>query len=175
MLAYESIPNLPTLFFERASKFKDTPFLWAKSDGRWRPSTWKQVAERVTKFAYGLKQLGVKPGDRVLIVSENRPEWMITDLAIMAIGAVAVPAYTTNTVSNHRHIIQDSGATLAICSLAPLSQRVMQAAEGSDLKTLITMEWPGSLPQGLKLHGWDDVLGMAERAKGITPTALAEE
>ena len=175
MLAYESIPNLPTLFFERASKFKDAPFLWAKLDGRWRPSTWKQVADRVTKFAYGLKQLGVKPGDRVLIVSENRPEWMITDLAIMSIGAVAVPTYTTNTVSNHRHIIQNSGATLAICSLAPLSQSVMQAAEGSDLKTIVTMEWPGPVPQGLKLHGWDDVLGMAERAKDSTPASLVQD
>ncbi|MDF1749087.1 MAG: AMP-dependent synthetase/ligase [Alphaproteobacteria bacterium] len=176
MLAYESIPNLPTLFFERAAHFNDIPFLWAKIDNRWRPSTWKQVADRVAKFAYGLKQLGVKPGDRVLLVAENRPEWMISDLAIMSIGAVAVPAYTTNTVGNHRHIINDSGATLAICSVAELSQRVMQAAAGSDLKTLITMEWPGSLPQGLKLHGWDDVLGMAERAKSkITADALAEE
>ncbi len=175
MLDFDSIPNLPTLFFDQAAKFGDTPFLWAKGETRWTPTTWSQTAERVAKFAHGLKQLGVKPGDRVMLVAENRPEWMISDLAIMAIGAVAVPAYTTNTVENHLHIMKDSGATVAICSLAPLAQKVMQAAGHCDLKTIITMEWPGAVPEGLKLHGWEDLLGTGKRAKDATVQAISAE
>ncbi len=64
----------------------------------------------MSRLARGLAALGIEPGDRVALVSENRPEWVIADLAIMSAGAVTVPAYVTNTVEDHRHILGNSGA-----------------------------------------------------------------
>ncbi len=175
MLDYASIPNLPTMFFDQAARWGDTPFLWAKSDGRWRPTSWAQTAARVAKLAYGLKQVGVKPGDRVMLVAENRPEWMITDLAIMAIGAVAVPAYTTNTVENHIHVMRDSGAKLAVCSTAQLAKPLMEAATRVGVETVVVMEWPGPVPQGMRIYGWEDLLGMGKDQEAATVEAAAEQ
>lgn len=174
MLDYASIPNLPTLFFDQAKRWGDTPFLWAKSDGRWRPTSWAQTAQRVAKLAYGLKQAGVKPGDRVMLVAENRPEWMITDLAIMTLGAVAVPTYTTNTVENHIHVMRDSGAKIAVCSTAQLAKPVMAAATRVGIETVVVMEWPGAVPQGMRIYGWEDLLGMAKGQEEAGVEATAE-
>jgi long-chain acyl-CoA synthetase len=176
MLDYDTIPNLPTLFFDRAAHYGDTSFLWAKDEnGRWKPRSWAQVAGTVAKLAHGLKRIGVQPGDRVFLVSENRPEWMIADLAIMAAGAVCVPAYTTNTVENHKHIIRDSGATFAITSGPPLSRNVLTACDEMELRTIIAMEWPGDAPRDTKIYGWDDVIGMGKDKPEATVAAVSEE
>jgi long-chain acyl-CoA synthetase len=61
-------------------------------------------------LAQGLVQLGFQRGDRIMLVSENRPEWAIADLAIMAAGCITVPTYITNTERDHFHILENSGA-----------------------------------------------------------------
>mgnify|MGYP003326559839 CR=1 FL=1 len=76
---------------------------------------------------------GIGPGDRVGLLSENRLEWLIADIAIMSIGAIAVPAYTTNTSVNHLHIMNDSGARHAIVSTPQLARHVIAAAAEADL------------------------------------------
>ena len=67
------------------------------------------------------------PGDRVLLVAENRPEWAIADLAIMAAGGVTVPAYTTNTTENHTYLLNHSGAAAAVVSTDRLAARLLPA------------------------------------------------
>ena len=93
--------------------------------------------------------------------AENRPEWAIADLAVMAIGAIVVPAYTTNTEDDHHFIIDHSGASVAITSGGMLATRVCLAAErASALKTLITMN-PDFSPLKLtrtKLLDWSQAL-----------------
>ena len=66
--------NLVAMFFEQADNQADKPFLWAKLNGAYEPLQWGQVAKMVAQLARGLIALGVGPGDRVVIVSENRPE-----------------------------------------------------------------------------------------------------
>ncbi len=69
----------------------------AKHGGKYAPLSWAETVQTVSRLARGLIALGVEPGDRVALVSENRPEWAIADLAIMSAGAITVPAYVTNT------------------------------------------------------------------------------
>jgi len=97
--------NLVGLFLDRADAFGDKPFLWAKRDNSWQPLSWNEVAAQVCLLAEHLRALGLSDGDRVVLVSENRPEWCIADLAIMAAGCVTVPAYITNTERDHLHIL----------------------------------------------------------------------
>src|ERR1700735_858368 len=113
---YGACQSLTAMVFDQAEKLGDRPFLWKKSDGQWRPLSWKEVAGAIETFARGLIAAGLKAGDRVLLVSENRPEWLIADVAIMASGGITVPAYTTNTVADHRHLLNNSGARFAIVS-----------------------------------------------------------
>ncbi len=123
----EPFANLVSMFFDQAGKLGDHPFLWAKRDRRWQPLSWREVAARVASFASALRALGLEPGDRVMLVSENRPEWLIADLAIMAAGCVTVPTYTTNTERDHIHILEDSGARAAIVSTAKLAGTLLSA------------------------------------------------
>ncbi|MEK9677248.1 MAG: AMP-binding protein, partial [Rhodospirillaceae bacterium] len=92
--------NLGKMFFSQAETLGNKPFLWAKEDGAYRARSWTETAETVRALARGLRDLGVEKGDRVLLCSENRPEWPIAHLAIMAAGGITVPAYTTNTVND---------------------------------------------------------------------------
>ncbi|HJN23482.1 MAG TPA: long-chain fatty acid--CoA ligase [Rhodospirillales bacterium] len=133
-------PNLVSMFFDQANRFGDAPFLWAKKDGAYRPLSWARVADQVTGLRRGLKSLGVGPGDRVVVVSENRPEWLIADLGIMAVGAITVPAYVTNTIEDHLHVLVDSGAEIAIVSTNRLADRLLPAAEKTtNARTIVTM------------------------------------
>jgi len=100
--------SLTAMFFDQAARLDAKPLLWAKRDGAWRATSWRDAAVQVRALAGGLLALGLTEGDRVLLVSENRPEWALADLAVMAAGGITVPAYTTNTTADHLHLLANS-------------------------------------------------------------------
>ena len=160
---YASWRSLPAMFFEVARRGGARPFLWAKRNGKYRPLSWSDTAAAVTRLARGLAALGIAPGDRVALISENRPEWAVADLAIMSIGAVTVPAYVTNTVEDHRHVLGSSGAKAAIVSTAALAARLLPAAaQVPSVATVIAIEPPGeeagTTAATLDLRSWEAVL-----------------
>ena len=133
--------SLPQMMLELAAARQAKPMLRHWQGGGWRSVTWGEFAHRVAAVAAGLRAAGIGPGERVLLVSENRPEFLIADTALMAIGAVTVPTYTTNTPADHAHILRDSGARVAIVSTAALAAQVRQAAAlAGGLDLLVTME-----------------------------------
>ena len=137
----EAAQSLPALLFTLAVEAPDLPMIGYWRDGDWRKMSRGAFAQKVADAAAGLRRLGVMPGDRVLLVSENRPEFLIADTAIMAIGAVSVPTYTTNTEADHAHILRDSGARAAIVSTAALAARIRSAAgQAAGLDILVAME-----------------------------------
>jgi long-chain acyl-CoA synthetase len=121
----DSARNLVELFLKRADQKGDAPFLGRKTGGQWVTQSWREAAEQVCLLAEALRGLGLADGDRVALVSENRPEWCIADLAIMAAGGITVPTYTTNTRRDHAHILDNSGARAVFVAneklLAPLA------------------------------------------------------
>ena len=137
---YNAAQNLPLLFFAQAERLAAEPFLWRKQEEQWLSQSWREASKAVKVLSRGLRALGVSGGDRVGLVSENRPEWLIADLAIMSAGAVTVPAYTTNTIDDHAHILQDSGAKVVIVSNANLAERVIPAAKIAGVNTVVTIE-----------------------------------
>lgn len=152
--------SLPAMFLEQAARLGPRPFLGHKEGGQWRTRSWSETEEQVLAVAGGLLALGLQPGDRVMLVAENRPEWAIADLAIMAAGGISVPAYTTNTPEDHRHVLENSGARLVIVSTRQLAERVLPAAARSgSAPALISME-PLGLAQspGIELHDWTAVM-----------------
>jgi len=124
----EHFDNLVQMFFTRAAEKGDAPFLWHKSDGAWQPTSWAEAARQVASLAAAFQAMGLRNGDRVMLVSENRPEFCITDLAIMAAGCVTVPTYTTNTERDHQHIIENSGAYAIVVSNLKLAKTLLPAA-----------------------------------------------
>jgi len=179
----EHFPNLITMFFRRAAERADKPFLWAKRAGEWRPTSWNEAARQVAVFAESLIRMGLRPGDRVMLVSENRPEWLIADLGIMAAGCVTVPAYTTNTSRDHGHILGNSGAKAVIVSTQKLAKSLVPAVLfGSECHHIIGIEdiRTGQSVESAIFHQWDelvagagDVPGVARRCESISRDDLA--
>jgi long-chain acyl-CoA synthetase len=153
----ETFPNLVTMFFTRAREQGDAPFLFWKEDGAWKSLSWTETAKRVAALAEALRGLGLQKCDRVLLVSENRPEWAIADLAIMAAGCITVPAYTSNTERDHAHVLNDSGARAAIVSTAALAKTLLPAvARSSECEMVIGLEhMPRERVGNVRLYDWD--------------------
>ncbi|MBC6440069.1 MAG: long-chain fatty acid--CoA ligase [Rhodospirillales bacterium] len=154
---YDNWPNLATMFFEIAHREGDKPFLWAKSDGAYRPWSWDRVDRDVRALSAGLTDLGLKSGDRVVLVAENRPEWVIADLAIIAAGGVTVPAYTTNTEALHEHVLKDSSATLAIVADQQLARRLLPACRSAGVTRVVAIE-EVEAADGVDVVSWSDAL-----------------
>lgn len=157
---FAGFPNLVAMFLDRADARGESPFLWAKHQGQWQPLTWAEAARQVCLMAQSLRALGLNPGDRVALVSENRPEWAIADLAIMAAGLVTVPTYITNTQRDHLHILENSGARAVIVSTAKLAQPLLPAALSAPcVEHVIGMEPLRQMQAGkLSFHDWDSLL-----------------
>jgi len=155
----EHFPNLVAMFFTRAKERGDAPFLWAKRGGAWSSTSWAEAARQVASLARGLQAIGLKPGDRVMLVAENRPEWCIADLAIMAAGCVTVPTYVTNTERDHLHILENSGACAIIVSTAKLARVLLPAVLRSNQgQTVIGMEEMRAPSGSIEFHQWDGLI-----------------
>ncbi len=168
----EHFPNLVTMFFTRAQEKGDAPFLWAKANGQWVATSWAEAARQVAGLAAGLKAIGLKRGDRVMLVAENRPEWCISDLGIMAAGCVTVPAYTTNTERDHAHIIENSGACAIIVSTDKLAKTLLPAVlRSNQAQTVIGIDTIRAPAASIDFHNWHQLI--ADHA--TDPATIAAE
>jgi long-chain acyl-CoA synthetase len=157
----EHFPNLVTMFLTRARENGDKPFLSSKRNGAWQSISYAEAARQVAALGTSLQRLGLKTGDRVMLVSENRPEWLIADLAIMAAGCVTVPTYTTNTTRDHQHILANSGAAAVIVSTQKLARTLMPAVLfSSDCHHIISIDdiITGQSPDVAQFHLWAELV-----------------
>jgi len=160
---YDRISSLPRLFFDQAAALGKKPLTYQKQSGQWASADWAETAGLVRRLAAGLIEQGVSPGDRVALVAENRPEWLIADLAIMTAGAITVPAFSTNTSEDHRHILTHSGAKGVIYSGGTIAARLLPAAfQAPELKFLIAMDDQEKMSQmPFRQLSWQDALSNA--------------
>lgn len=127
-----------------------------KDRGVWHPIATAEFCRRVRDLGLGLRRLGVARGDRVALLSENRPEWTASDHAILAIGAVTVPVYPTLVAEQVAHILKDSGASAVIVS-SPDQLEKMRAVRGGlpALRQVVVMDAGAGPPPAA--HSWHDV------------------
>lgn len=159
---YSKIRNLPQMVLNRAGTEGARPFLWAKRGGTWTSTSWHEFGQQVRILGRALIALGIKSGDRVALIAENRPEWLIADYAIMAIGALTVPGYATNTVDDNRHIFTNAGVSAVIVSTRALGERALAAAAQSPTCRAVIAIEPPALEQnsGVRLLPWTDAMAL---------------
>lgn len=168
--------NLVELFLQRADEKGDAPFLGHKEGGKWVTQSWSEVADLVCLLAENLRELGLEAGDRVALVSENRPEWCIADLAIMAAGCITVPTYTTNTTRDHLHILDNSGARAVFVSNEKLLGPLHAAIQASGItEHVIGIEDLHRHQSGsFEFHSWDKMTsGAASAARKAVEARIA--
>jgi long-chain acyl-CoA synthetase len=176
--------TLTKLFFDAVEKYNRPDALQVKVDGKFKPIAHRELADRVRRVALGLQELGIRPGDRVGILSENRPEWAIADYACLCSALTDAPFYPNLPPEQLPYLINDSGAVAIFCSTAAQSAKVASVRDKcSGLKYVIGfsgMRQPGEdmTFEELEQRGRaidDDAHKKAyrERAMSVRPDDLA--
>ncbi len=145
--------SIPAEFLYRCAQSPGRTALWVKSPGakRFCPITWSQWKTNVVHTALGLYANGIRPGDLVAILSENRPEWAYADLAILSLGAASVPIYPSCTAEEVLYVLRHSQAKGLFLSSAEQLQKVLPSLESlSELKFMIVFD-EAAVPLGSKL------------------------
>jgi long-chain acyl-CoA synthetase len=156
---FKAAPNLLSLLIASAERLGQRPFLWSKRDGVYRPQSWAEVRDEISLISRGLSALGIGKGDRVALVADNRPKWLIADFAIMACGAITVPAYTTNTVDDHLHILNNSGARAVFVANRRFARTLLPAAHVAPTVDAVIAIEPLEIRQELApaVYTWEDL------------------
>jgi long-chain acyl-CoA synthetase len=134
----------------------------------------QQVFDEIRALSLGLRAIGLQAGDRVAIASESRPEWVISDLAILAAGSVTVPIYPTLSAPQMWFILNESEARIAIVSNGTQAAKIMEVdARSHSLRAVVVMD--GEAPEGpFRVLSMEDVVAIGERALQVDPGAAAE-
>ncbi len=157
----QTVPHFCIESFRRNDK-KDA--LAYKLGDAWRYMTGREVIATVRRLALGLYKMGVRPGDRIGIISENRPEWSLTDLAILSLRAVNVPIYTTQAVEQIRYILEDSGAKMLFVSGQKLYKHAENAIRSVErLEKIIFFERDVQVEEGRSMI-FDEIEDIGERS-----------
>ena len=165
-------PSLTAMAFEKLNALGDRPFLWAKQGGTYQSQSFAEIATQIADCAQGLREIGLEPGDRVALVAENRPDWLVADTGIISAGGVTVPTYTTNTVEDHVHILRDSGARFVIVSTPALLERVLPAtAEAPSVERVVLIDGAPEADPAKPVQSWQSLLAAGRSARGDAPPA----
>lgn len=180
-----SIATLNDIFFAVVERHLDRVMLY-RDAGEWRPLSSREFGRSVARTALALQQSGIRKGDRVAILSENRPEWPISDMACLLLGAVTVPLYATLTAEQTAFALKDSGCRAIFLSSDQHLHKVLSILAETQIEKIIVMdalEFTGDLAPFASLcvrmaqiisQGPDDVpADLAAQAQSITANDLA--
>lgn len=163
--------TLPSLLSKGINQFKEGLFTSTKRNGQWIETSVSEYQDKVKNFAYGLYDLGVRPGDKVTIHSENSTEWLICDMAILSLGAANVPIYTTQPGDQIKYIIENSEAKVHIVSTDELFAETKPIIkEVEQVKAIITLF--GSKHK--KLKPFEKVIESGKALREKKPELLGE-
>jgi len=133
LIGFDQIPQtIPHFCIESFRRNAMPDALAFKLNDVWQKLSGADAIERIRRIALGLHSLGIQAGDRVAIISENRPEWSLTDLAILSLRAINVPIYTTQAVEQIRYILEDSGAKMLFVSGKKLFKHAFEAIRSTE-------------------------------------------
>lgn len=159
----EKYGNIISAFFDLAAKRGSSACFHVKRDGRWNILSWIEVATSVKTLASALLSMGLKKGERVLLVGSTRAEWTVADCAVLAIGAVTVPVYPTMTADRVASIIRDSEPRFAIVE------------RGKDREVILEAERILGLERSIQLISFDPAEGIEDIGSLVAKGGAGEE
>ena len=119
------LETIGEVFLNIANKYPDKDILYYKHAGRYHGIKFREFLQKVEYFSLGIESLGFNQGDKLALLSENRPQWMIADLGVISTGGIDVPLYTSLTTSQIEYIINDSGSKIVVVSKEALLKKVL--------------------------------------------------
>ncbi len=159
----KTIPELYSFLTEDFGKDMTRPVMMRKVDGKYEGITYKEFKEETDNFANGLAALGIKKGDKIAIIAENRPEWVYSDMGILALGAVDVPMYPSLTATSIEFILNNSESKGVIVSNKfQLNKLLKYKASLRHVSFIILMNEKDMLPDVQSLYSFKDVQEMGK-------------
>jgi long-chain acyl-CoA synthetase len=140
--------------------------------GRWESLSSERALADVERLALGLAALGVKRGDRVALLSENRYEWAVTDLATLAQGAVTVPIYPTLTAPQTRYILDNAEVRVCVLSSPAQLEKLLAVADSLPQLTTIVLMDPPPVARDARVRSWSDLLADGDRLRAADSKAF---
>jgi long-chain acyl-CoA synthetase len=152
--------SLPAQLLERAAATPAATAYRYKHLGVWHPTTWETYAADAAAIGLALEALGVRPGDRVAMAADNRPEWLLADLGCQGIGAISVGVYPTCPAAEVQYLLTHCGAKVVVCEDEEQLDKVMSVrADLPDLVAAVIVDTRGVRELGDPLvRTWDDLL-----------------
>jgi long-chain acyl-CoA synthetase len=136
--------TIPRLFWNRVVKWSDRTAMREKVNGLWQEITWREYGQNARYVTLGLIALGLQPGDRVAIISENNPEWLYSDMGTLAAGGVTVGIYTTDSANQVEYVLNHSGAKFYIAEDEEQLDKVLEVRHKIPcLQKIIIMDMEG--------------------------------
>jgi len=173
---------IPHRIFEHAERRPTHPAYFTKEQGEWRPTSWQAYADHIRRAAKAMIALGIDPGDTVCILGSTRPEWVIFDVACMAIGGVPAGIYTTNSPEECEYIIDHAEASLLLVESEELWRKIEEVRQRlPSLKHIVTMQGAPSMDDP-QVMAWDAFMEegnrvsdaeFEERMSALEPDQLA--
>src|ERR1039458_4994484 len=142
-----SLETLNDIFFTATERNLDRVML-TRASGKWLPISSSDLRRNVAGTVHALQQWGTRKGDRVAILSENRPEWSTADFAILLLGAVTVPVYSTLTAEQTAYSLRDSGASIVFVSTEHQFRKVQAILSQTQVQRVVVMD-PIQIPTDL--------------------------
>jgi len=168
----DRVATLSQNFEAQAQKYGARAFLKDKRDKVWTDHSWTEVSEAAGKLRAGLLGLGVRPGDRVAIMSDNCPEWIVVDQAVLGLGAIVVPLYTTSGLEETAHVISDSGAKVIAANGPEMVKKILGlSASIPDVAAIVAMH--SGAESAPAANGTPAVMSAAS-VSGDAPAAIVE-
>jgi long-chain acyl-CoA synthetase len=144
-----SAATIAQMFDRQAKRYGDRACLKAKEGKQWRDHSWREVAQSADRLRAGLIGIGLRPGERLAILADNGPNWIVVDQAALGMGAVVVPLYTTNGPEEMQHILNDSGAAVAAIQGSQNLRKISALKDRLPrLRTLLRMDRDGAGTDG---------------------------
>jgi long-chain acyl-CoA synthetase len=180
----ETLADLP---FHVSGRFPKPLFVGQVRNGAIVGESTRDWFDRIREAALGLESLGINAGDRIVIMSESRPEWLIADLAVLALGAVTVPVYATLAAGQARYIVQDAGARVAFVSTAEQLDKLQSVRHDLPaLEAIVPFDPPSAASPSIVPFGalvdrgharmvgeWGVARAFRDRARLVRPNHLA--
>ncbi|MBW3658338.1 MAG: AMP-binding protein, partial [Actinobacteria bacterium] len=168
-------PTVAARVRDWATRTPDQVCMREKDFGIWQEITWRQCWDTVLDAAHGLLALGVEPGDRVSIHSEDRPEWIILDMATVAVRGITIGLYPTNPAAEVEYLLDDSGSVVHFAEDQEQVDKVLELPEGSlpQIRRIIYVE-----DRGVRAYDdehllfWDDFLAMGREHRSANEGAV---
>ncbi|MDC3088752.1 long-chain fatty acid--CoA ligase [Alphaproteobacteria bacterium] len=165
--------TLTKLFFENSLLYQNKTLFGFKKDGQWSHISWNEASNLVQDLSIGLHEIGVRKNDKISIIAENSYKWCVVDLAIISLGAITVPGYTTSNEDEIFYLLSHSEASVVFLNSKLLSTIENILPKLDKIKHIVCIDEVKSTKLNKTINSFDNLIGKG--SKSLNKSSFKED